>query len=64
MQVPPWTRNRRTRALADAYADAAAQLGYTVRTEARGGGSDANWLWERWARRRLVPSFVWAGCFD
>ena len=48
LTVPSWTANPRTVALVDVYAAATAEVGYSVQTQARGGGSDGNGLWEKW----------------
>ena len=46
LTVPPWVQNDGTVELVAAYRRAARQAGCSVVTEARGGGSDANWLWD------------------
>jgi hypothetical protein len=48
LRVPPWEPDERSTGLAARYAAAAAELGLETATEVRGGGSDANWLWERY----------------
>ena len=63
LTVPPWTANTRTEGLVEVYAAAAAEVGYSVQTQARGGGSDGNWLWEKWPTiDGLGPSGANAHC--
>ena len=63
LTVPPWTDNRRTSELVEAYTEAANTAGFAVLTEERGGGSDANWLWHRWPTLDgLGPSGANAHC--
>ena len=42
----PWPENRATEALAESFERAAAQMGYRLKREHRGGLSDGNFLWD------------------